>query len=273
MPRYSNRSIRGKTNSNPSLFTGYNTSDDVDESLDVIESEEFLISSIQNEKTMDGPSSASNLISHLNTNKEDETSIDDIPMRCLDYNFDVCVNVHDHRLMDSCGEIGKYTGVILASTGKPHGLGRMVYDTDGMIYDGKWRHGHFHGCGKANFANGDSFEGEYHYNQRHGRGKYEWTDGRVYVGEFQNDQRHGTGTFTWPDGAMYVGDFQKGQREGKGRYSFPHGGFYDGYWEHGKYHGYGGKFHVKRWKVKCCLQSLIHVCSATLKSHFRMSLG
>ena len=36
------------------------------------------------------------------------------------------------------GDKGVYTGVILRSTGMPHGLGRMIYDEDGRIYEGDW---------------------------------------------------------------------------------------------------------------------------------------
>jgi hypothetical protein len=149
--------------------------------------------------------------------------------------------VQNLEIMDPYGDIGQYSGVILSSTRLPHGVGRMLYNADGRIYNGRWRHGRWHGYGKTIFANRDYYEGEFYCDQRHGQGKYEWSNGRVYVGEFQNDRRQGTGTFTWPDGAMYVGDFVDGKREGRGRYTFPHGGFYDGYWENGFYHGQGGK--------------------------------
>ena len=49
--------------------------------------------------------------------------------------------VVNHTVTDPYGDQGMYTGVILRSTGMPHGLGRMVYEEDGRVYEGDWRHG------------------------------------------------------------------------------------------------------------------------------------
>jgi len=147
--------------------------------------------------------------------------------------------VVSQTLLDPYGDKGRYSGVVLRSTGMPHGLGRMVYEDDGRTYEGDWRHGRWHGFGRATFANGDSYEGEYRFDQRHGRGKYCWSDGRIYDGEFAEDKRHGKGTFKWPDGATYEGDFHHGQREGHGRYTFSDGGYYSGSWVDGRYEGFG----------------------------------
>ena len=147
--------------------------------------------------------------------------------------------VVEQTLLDPYGDKGRYTGVVLRSTGMPHGLGRMLYEDDGRTYEGDWRHGRWHGHGYATFANGDSYKGEYRFDQRHGHGIYSWNDGRVYDGVFAEDKRHGTGTFKWPDGATYIGDFVQGQREGKGRYTFSDGGYYNGEWVDGRYEGYG----------------------------------
>lgn len=147
--------------------------------------------------------------------------------------------VVNQTVLDPYGDSGQYTGVVLLSTGMPHGLGRMVYEDDGRTYEGDWRHGRWHGFGRATFANGDSYEGEYRFDQRHGRGLYQWADGRQYDGDFYEDKRHGRGTFKWPDGAIYEGDFVHGQREGRGRYTFSDGGFYVGGWVDGRYEGYG----------------------------------
>lgn len=143
------------------------------------------------------------------------------------------------QLLDPYGDKGVYTGVILRSTGMPHGLGRMIYDEDGRIYEGDWRHGRWHGYGRASFSNGDSYEGEYKFDQRHGRGVYKWNDGRIYDGHFSEDKRHGHGIFTWPDGAVYDGNFVNGQREGHGKYTFADGGQYEGSWKDGRYDGFG----------------------------------
>lgn len=185
--------------------------------------------------------------------------------------------VVNKSILDPYGDKGTFTGVVLRSTGMPHGLGRMIYEEDGRIYEGDWyvailwtahvhlvlyaapllvpqhhcsllgfhygfhdrRHGRWHGYGRASFSNGDSYEGEYKFDQRHGRGVYKWHDGRVFDGQFSEDKRHGKGIFTWPDGAVYDGEFVNGQREGHGKYTFADGGQYDGSWKDGRYDGFG----------------------------------
>ena len=145
-------------------------------------------------------------------------------------------------LIDPFGDRGTYSGVVLRSTGMPHGVGRMVYEADGRTLEGDWRHGRWHGYGRATFPNNDTYEGEYRFDQRHGRGKYCWADGRSYDGDFVEDKRHGKGRFEWPDGATYTGDFFRGQREGHGKYTFSDGGYYAGGWVDGQYEGFGGMF-------------------------------
>jgi hypothetical protein len=147
--------------------------------------------------------------------------------------------VVEQVIMDPYGDKGHYTGVILRSTGMPHGSGRMIYQEDKRTYDGEWRHGRWHGFGRATFANNDNYEGEYRFDQRHGRGCYNWSDGRIYDGLFREDKRHGQGKFTWPDGAVYDGEFRNGQREGHGVYKFSDGGRYEGSWKDGRYNGFG----------------------------------
>ena len=46
--------------------------------------------------------------------------------------------VVNKSLLDPYGDKGTYTGVVLRSTGMPHGLGRMIYEEDGRIYEGDW---------------------------------------------------------------------------------------------------------------------------------------
>jgi hypothetical protein len=147
--------------------------------------------------------------------------------------------VENQVILDPYGDKGNYTGVILRSTGMPHGAGTMIYQEDNRTYDGEWRHGRWHGFGRATFANGDSYEGEYRFDQRHGKGRYEWHDGRIYDGMFREDKRHGKGKFMWPDGAAYEGEFRNGQRDGQGVYRFSDGGRYEGSWKDGRYSGYG----------------------------------
>ncbi len=149
------------------------------------------------------------------------------------------VKVTNKKLLDPYGDKGTYTGVVLRNTGMPHGLGRMVYEEDRRVFEGDWRHGRWHGYGRASFSNGDSYEGQYKFDQRHGNGIYRWNDGRVYNGQFSEDKRHGKGVFTWPDGAVYDGDFVNGQRQGHGKYTFADGGQYEGSWKDGRYDGFG----------------------------------
>jgi hypothetical protein len=162
--------------------------------------------------------------------------------------------VMHQTLLDPYGDKGKYSGIVLRSTGMPHGPGRMVYEDDGRTYDGDWRHGRWHGNGRATFANGDTYKGEYRFDQRHGKGMYCWSDGRVFDGAFSEDKRHGKGKFKWPDGATYEGDFVQGQREGHGQYSFSDGGYYVGSWIDGRYEGFGechwedGRTYKGEWK-------------------------
>ena len=150
------------------------------------------------------------------------------------------MKVMGKTLLDPYGDKGTFTGVVLRNTGMPHGQGKMVYEEDLRVFDGEWRHGRWHGYGRASFSNGDSYEGEYKFDQRHGTGLYRWNDGRVYDGQFSEDKRHGKGKFTWPDGAVYEGFFVNGQRQGHyGNYTFADGGQYDGSWKGGRYDGFG----------------------------------
>jgi hypothetical protein len=156
-------------------------------------------------------------------------------------NDEIRIIVQKYSLKDSKGNGGKYTGELLKSTGMPHGAGRMEYDSIGRTYDGAWKHGRWHGIGKATEYNGDSYEGEYRSDQRHGKGMLIRSNGRVYEGEFQFDKEHGSGRMSWPDGPTYEGGFQNGKREGRGKFSFPDGGYYDGHWKDDWYDGSGGK--------------------------------
>lgn len=170
-----------------------------------------------------------------NNNDDDDDNNTFATSTCGEERLDVI----SKKLADPYGDLGVFTGVLLRSTGMPHGLGQMKYDDDGRTYDGEWRHGRWHGYGIAAFANGDSYEGEYKFDQRHGRGKYSWKDGRVYDGEFKEDRRQGKGSFQWPDGATYEGEFRQGKRHGQGQYNFINGGYYKGGWVEGRYEGFG----------------------------------
>jgi hypothetical protein len=47
------------------------------------------------------------------------------------------------NILDPYGDKGRYSGIVLRSTGMPHGSGLMEYEEDGRIYEGEWRHGRY----------------------------------------------------------------------------------------------------------------------------------
>jgi hypothetical protein len=139
-----------------------------------------------------------------------------------------CEAVVDQEIHDCQGNAGRYTGIVLSSTRKPHGVGRLVYADGKRIHEGFWDDGSKEGHGRCLFfPQGDFHEGEYKDNLRNGPGRYQWKDGRLYVGEYKEDQRHGKGSFSYPSGERYEGMFKRGQRSGFGKFSFK-GGFYEG---------------------------------------------
>jgi hypothetical protein len=52
-------------------------------------------------------------------------------------------NVARQDILDSHGDKGRYTGVVLLSTGMPHGHGLMEYEDDRRTYVGEWRLGRY----------------------------------------------------------------------------------------------------------------------------------
>ena len=161
-----------------------------------------------------------------------------------------CKTVVAQIVKDVCGIAGTYTGLVL--NGLPHGVGRMVYDTE--IREGFWRNGHLEGHARAFFENGDFYEGMFVSSKRQGKGVYKWRDGRIYEGDYTDDQRHGRGRFIYPEGHEYVGDYVDGSRSGKGKFTFSDGSSYSGAWESNLYHGYGehkqakGAYYKGEWQ-------------------------
>ena len=145
----------------------------------------------------------------------------------------------DHTFTDPNGESDIFTGSLSIGLTLPEGLGKMVYNRDGQVYDGEWKEGRWNGKGTLNSANGDVYEGEFLNDQRHGTGTYTWKSGRQYIGGFALDERHGKGTFAFSDGSLYIGDFKNGNRHGSGRCDFPEGGYYEGEWQNNLFEGQG----------------------------------
>jgi len=150
-----------------------------------------------------------------------------------------CEAVVNKLVRDSAGHLGQYTGIVLKSTEKPHGVGRIVYSDGRRIHEGFWVNGTKHGHGRCLFVGeGDFHEGEYVKHVRQGPGRYRWKDGRVFDGAYKDDLRHGKGSFTYPNGDKYVGMFERGDRNGYGRFDFKNG-HYEGEWKNGRYDGPG----------------------------------
>eukprot|EP00980_Cylindrotheca_fusiformis_P019057 scaffold6428_cov103-Cylindrotheca_fusiformis.AAC.3 len=161
---------------------------------------------------------------------------------------------------------GKYTGTICPNSGKPHGNGRLVYNSAKKgIYEGEWKQGRWNGIGKHSKPNGDVYEGQFLDNLYHGEGmfkyheskrKYEgqyvmgervkgtmrYADGSVYKGQFYHGRRHGRGSYTFKDGSRYKGDFVKDLMQGIGELKFRDGSKYVGEWKRGKHDGMGSMY-------------------------------
>lgn len=150
-----------------------------------------------------------------------------------------CEAVVDIPILDRQGNLGRYTGLVLKESRRPHGVGRLVYGDGKRIHEGFWHEGSKEGHGRCLFfPQGDFHEGEYKNNVRHGPGSYIWKDGRTYVGHYKDDLRDGEGVFCYPSGEKYEGSFFRGQRNGFGVFTFD-AGQYKGEWLSGKYHGKG----------------------------------
>jgi len=154
---------------------------------------------------------------------------------------DKCEAVVDELIEDAQGNKGRFTGILMTESRKPHGTGRLVYLDGKRIHEGFWKDGKKEGHGRCLFfPQRDFHEGEYKNNLRHGPGRYEWKDGRSFKGAYENDLRHGLGVFSYPGGERYEGDFDRGRRSGSGVFVFDQGrGKYEGEWENGKYNGQG----------------------------------
>ena len=147
--------------------------------------------------------------------------------------------VVDYTFTDANGDSDIFTGSLSFGLTLPEGLGKMVYNIDGQVYNGEWKEGRWNGKGTLHSANGDVYEGEFLNDQRHGTGTYTWKSGRQYIGGFVLDERHGKGTFAFSDGSLYIGDFENGNRHGRGRCDFPEGGYYEGEWQNNLFEGQG----------------------------------
>mmetsp|Transcript_2276 Transcript_2276/g.4201 ORF Transcript_2276/g.4201 Transcript_2276/m.4201 type:complete len:537 (-) Transcript_2276:237-1847(-) len=163
------------------------------------------------------------------------------------------IQVQEVRLVDNAGQTGTYTGTLLES--KPHGTGIMVYQDEGLIYDGQWYRGDW--CGMAKLMdtqNGHVYEGGFFDNYKHGLGVLQYADGRIYDGIFALGVLEGKGHLEYPDGTKYWGHWTSdGVEHGRGKKMFVDGREFDGEFLNGIMHGHGrmtfpdGSWYLGEW--------------------------
>ena len=183
------------------------------------------------------------------------------------------------ELCDKEGRRGTYTGTCSGTQFVPlvpNGKGKMEY-ANGMVYNGDWQDGEWHGHGRVTYAENDFYAGALAKGFFWGHGVRHWADGSNYEGDWMLDKQSGTGTLndsdgvwegkwvddkldgfgrrTFPDGSQYDGLFVRGSQQGdykyRDRYGQEHGGLwvtnhalpdgsrYSGLWKDEKPHGYG----------------------------------
>jgi serine/threonine protein kinase len=98
-------------------------------------------------------------------------------------------------------------------SGRPTGKGTMIFKKAGTRYDGDFKNGKRHGCGKVLYPPNSSYE--------------------YYIGQFENDKFEGLGTMRWKDGSEYRGQFRNYQCEGQGRIQLADGSVRSGEWKGG----------------------------------------
>ena len=110
---------------------------------------------------------------------------------------------------------------------------------NGVIYDGEFLNGNFHGNGKMEFPNNAVYEGGWEKGKRHGNGKMLYVDGTIYEGGWKEGKYHGIGRKSLYNGTIYEGNWKEGKPHGKGKTISLDGTIYEGEWKEGKYHGKG----------------------------------
>nr|WP_292859967.1 hypothetical protein [Nostoc sp. LPT] len=93
----------------------------------------------------------------------------------------------------------------------------MIFQ-DNSRYDGEFKNGKRHGCGKF-LSPPDTSSSEYSY--------------EYYIGNFVNDNFDGLGKIKWKDGGEYTGQFRNGKCEGKGTFKLADGTSRSGVWKKG----------------------------------------
>ena len=128
--------------------------------------------------------------------------------------------------------VGKYDGQI--GNNLPNGFGVLKLD-NGIIYEGDWLNGKYHGKGELILGSGkykgDKYIGDFINGFKDGVGTYFHKNGSKYKGQWKKDKFHGTGIYIWIDGGRYEGEFKMGLKHGKGKELL------SGKWKGDKYDG------------------------------------
>lgn len=131
---------------------------------------------------------------------------------------------------------GTYVGEMV--NGKPHGHGKLKYQTDDplgrLVYDGQWVNGLQHGRGTLDLVGGGRYNGEWRAGKYDGRGTGDFADGTRYVGEFRDGQFDGEGTAYYLNGSRYIGEWRANSYHGKGTLYYADGQRLEGDWRGGE---------------------------------------
>ena len=121
----------------------------------------------------------------------------------------------------------EYHGEFKKGTLKRHGRGLFTWE-DGEIYIGYWANDKREGEGTNTYTNGNIYQGTYKNGKKDGEGIYKWSNGDLYQGTWKNDMMHGKGRYEFSNGDVYVGYFKKDKIDGNGTYTYANKKSYNG---------------------------------------------
>jgi len=145
-----------------------------------------------------------------------------------------CVNGNGTLVEETQRGLRTYRGDFV--NGKFHGFGRLTFNDEGEIYEGRFMIGKKHGRGTLWNDEGDVYMGNWRNDRRNGMGMLafhveNYREGRFtentlknttenYSGEFKNDVFYGEGTYRWEDGTLYVGKWAANKKHGRGYFDY-----------------------------------------------------
>ncbi|CAD8087158.1 unnamed protein product [Paramecium sonneborni] len=164
-------------------------------------------------------------------------------------------NFSIYQLEDGCIYQGQW------KNGMKHGCGKQ-YWLSGLYYEGYWAENMFQGRGRLVQADGNIFEGEFNNNKASGnvivililQGTLYSVDGAKYVGQWENNAKNGYGTEIRLDGTLYEGYYKNGEKNGQGTFKWADGSIYKGHFVDGNFEGEGefkwedGRIYIGEWK-------------------------